>query len=98
PPTLAPLRPPNPLKPAYQKTWPLTSIHGRASGWIRVAAGNHRIGHEGEGFAFDNEAPRHIVWLDDFEIASHPVTNGEYLRFIEDGGYQRPELWLSAGW
>jgi formylglycine-generating enzyme required for sulfatase activity len=38
------------------------------------------------------------VWLRDFEIASHPVTNGEFLRFIEDGGYRRPELWLSAGW
>jgi ergothioneine biosynthesis protein EgtB len=88
----------SPLKPAYQKTWPLTKVAGRAALWIRVPAGNHRIGHEGEGFAFDNEGPRHVVWLDEFEIASHPVTNGEYLRFIGDGGYRRPELWLSAGW
>jgi ergothioneine biosynthesis protein EgtB len=88
----------NPLKPAYQKNWPLTKVGGRAVRWIGVAAGNYRIGHEGEGFAFDNEGPRHTVWLDDFEIASHPVTNGEYLRFIDDGGYRRPELWLSAGW
>jgi len=88
----------NPLKPAYQKTWPLTAVHERAMRWIGVAGGTHRIGHEGDGFAFDNEGPRHTVWLEDFEIASHPVTHGDYLRFIEDGGYRRPELWLSAGW
>ena len=88
----------NPLRPAYQKNWPLTKVGGRNVRWIRVAGGTHRVGHEGESFAFDNEGPRHTVWLDDFEIASHPVTNGEYLRFIEDGGYRRPELWLSAGW
>jgi ergothioneine biosynthesis protein EgtB len=88
----------NPMKPAYQKTWPLTSVHGRTTHWIRFEEGARQVGHDGEGFAFDNESPRHTVWLRGFEIASHPVTNGEFLRFIDDGGYRRPELWLSAGW
>jgi ergothioneine biosynthesis protein EgtB len=88
----------NPLKPAYQKQWPLTPIRARARGWIGFAGGLHELGHAGNGFAFDNEQPRHRVWLEDFELASHPVTHGDFLDFIEDGGYQRPELWLSAGW
>ena len=62
----------NPLRPAYQKNWPLTPIHPRASSWIRFAGGAHAIGFAGAGFAFDNETPRHTVWVDDFEIASHP--------------------------
>ena len=88
----------NPLKPAYQKQWPLTPIRPRARGWIAMTGGLHEIGHAGARFAFDNEAPRHRVWLEDFQIASHPVTHGDFLDFIEDGGYRRPELWLSAGW
>jgi len=56
------------------------------------------IGHEGAGFAFDNEGPRHRVFLETFEIASRLVTNEEYLAFMADGGYHRPELWLSDGW
>ena len=88
----------NPLKPAYQKQWPLTPIRARAPRWIAFAGGLHDIGHAGPGFAFDNEMPRHRVWLEPFEIASHPVTHGDFIRFIEDGGYRRPELWLSAGW
>jgi len=88
----------NPLKPAYQKQWPLTQIRARARSWIGFAGGLHDVGHAGEGFAFDNEKPRHRVWLEDFEVASHPVTHGDFVDFIEDGGYRRPELWLSAGW
>jgi ergothioneine biosynthesis protein EgtB len=88
----------NPLKPAYQKQWPLTQIRARAPRWVGAAGGLHEIGHAGPGFAFDNETPRHRVWLEDFEIASHPVTHGDFMDFIEDGGYRRPELWLSAGW
>ena len=88
----------NPLLPAYQKTWPLTADAARArAAGLRVAGGLREIGHAGDGFAFDNEMPRHRVWLEAFEIASHPVTHGEYLEFIDDGGYRRPELWLSAG-
>jgi ergothioneine biosynthesis protein EgtB len=88
----------NPLKPAYQKQWPLTAIRARARGWIGFAGGVQEMGHAGTEFAFDNEMPRHRVWLEDFEMASHPVTHGDFLEFIDDGGYRRPELWLSAGW
>ena len=88
----------NPLRPAYRRNWPLTPVHGASGRWLPVAGGVHEIGHDGPGFAFDNESPRHRVLLEDFEIASHPVTHGDFLRFIDDGGYRRPELWLSAGW
>jgi ergothioneine biosynthesis protein EgtB len=88
----------NPLKPAYEKNWPLTPVQARKRGWIRIAAGAREVGHAGEGFAFDNEGPRHTVWIRDFDIATHPVTYGDFRDFIEDGGYRRPELWLSAGW
>ncbi len=88
----------NPLRPAYQKNWPLTPIQAREPRWIRVAGGDRQIGHAGDGFAFDNETPRHKVWVHDFEMASHPVNNGEFIEFINDGGYRRPELWLSLGW
>lgn len=54
--------------------------------------------HSGPDFCFDNVTPRHRVWLDAFQIASHPVTYGDFMEFIQDGGYRRPELWLSAGW
>ena len=56
------------------------------------------IGHQGAGFAFDNEGPRHRCFLGPFTIADRPVSCGEYLRFMRDGGYERPELWLSDGW
>ena len=88
----------NPTRPTYQKQWPLTPISPRQMRWIPVAEGLREIGHGGGGFAFDNEGPRHKVWIDAFEIASQPVTHGDFLRFIDDGGYQRPDLWLSAGW
>ncbi|HEX7054957.1 MAG TPA: ergothioneine biosynthesis protein EgtB [Burkholderiales bacterium] len=88
----------NPLAPAYQKSWPLTPIRAREPRWIGFAGGLREIGHAGPGFSFDNETPRHRVWMQPFEIASHPVTHGDFMRFIEDGGYRRPQLWLSAGW
>jgi ergothioneine biosynthesis protein EgtB len=92
----------NPLKPVYRKQWPLTTIHARTRRWVGFAGGLHEIGYRddvsGPGFAFDNETPRHRVWLEDFQIASHPVTHGDFIEFIDDGGYRRPELWLSAGW
>jgi ergothioneine biosynthesis protein EgtB len=88
----------NPLRPAYRKPWPLTPILGARPSWIPIEGGVHEIGHAGDGFAFDNEGPRHRAVLEDFEIASHPVTHGDFLAFIDDGGYRRPELWLSAGW
>jgi ergothioneine biosynthesis protein EgtB len=88
----------NPLKPAYQKQWPLTAIRAREPRWIAFEKGLREVGHAGHDFCFDNETPRHRVWLDAFRIASHPVTHGDFIDFIEDGGYRRPELWLSAGW
>jgi len=56
------------------------------------------IGHGGNGFCFDNELPRHKQYLQPYRLAARPVTNGEYLEFIEAGGYRTPELWLSEGW
>ena len=88
----------NPTRPAYQKTWPLTPISPEQRRWLPLAGGLREIGHGGDGFAFDNEQPRHKVWIEPFEIASLPVTHGELIDFIEDGGYRRPELWLYAGW
>jgi ergothioneine biosynthesis protein EgtB len=66
--------------------------------WRGVDGGLHPIGHDGVGFAFDNEGPRHPVFLPDFEIASRAVTVEDWLAFMDDGGYRRPDLWLSDGW
>ncbi len=88
----------SPLKPAYQRQLPLTPMGTQTRRWVAFEEGLHEIGHAGPGFCFDNETPRHRVWLEAFQLASHPVTNGDFLEFIEDGGYQRPELWLSVGW
>ena len=56
------------------------------------------IGHAGDGFGFDNEFPRHATHLEPFALADRPVTCGEWLAFMDDGGYERPDLWLSDGW
>jgi gamma-glutamyl hercynylcysteine S-oxide synthase len=65
---------------------------------VSVAAGSFVIGDAGTGFAYDNERPRHEVDVPAFAIDRKPVTNGAYLRFVQDGGYERPELWSEAGW
>ncbi len=88
----------NPLRPAYREEGAAWSPALRQPHWIRYPGGLHRIGHDGAGFAFDNEGPRHSVYLPPFELAAWPVSNGEYLEFVEDGGYRRPELWMSLGW
>lgn len=67
-------------------------------GWVPHPGGLVEIGHDGPGFAFDNEGPRHRVWLDAFHLADRPVTCGEWLEFMADGGYRTPSLWLSDGW
>lgn len=89
----------NPLLPAYRET-PHHPGAGLYSGleWHRYAEGIRRIGWEGDSFRFDNEEPRHRVFLNAYALADRLVTNGEYLRFVEDDGYRRPELWLSEGW
>jgi ergothioneine biosynthesis protein EgtB len=89
----------NPLRPAYHPSWPLTQVAEREQGWIGFAGGLVQIGHAAAaGFAYDNETPRHQVFLRPYELAAYPVTYGEFLDFVEDGGYQQPEWWLSAGW
>jgi ergothioneine biosynthesis protein EgtB len=88
----------NPMRPAYAPRPRGDRGNTESAGWKQVASGIHRIGHEGDGFSFDNESPSHRVFVDDFKIADRLVTNGDYLAFIEDRGYHRPELWLSNGW
>ena len=66
--------------------------------WLSHPGGIVDIGHDGDGFSFDNELPRHQVLLRPFELADQPVTCGAWLEFMDDGGYGRPELWLSEGW
>jgi ergothioneine biosynthesis protein EgtB len=89
----------NPLLPAYQAPRPYALPSAAAtSGWVEFAGRLQEIGHAGAGFAFDNEGPRHRVWLDPFRLRDHPVSCGEYREFIADGGYRRPEFWLSDGW
>jgi len=87
----------NPLLPAYRPA--PTAVHlAQKLEWRARDGGTVLIGHQGEDFAFDNETPRFSVLLQPFAIASRPVSNGEYQAFITDGGYRRPEFWLSDGW
>ena len=88
----------NPQTPAYTPMRPKPSGLGPSSSWISNQEGLYQMGKQGEGFGYDNESPAHRVFLEEYEIADRTVTCGEYLRFIEDGGYERPELWLSMGW
>jgi len=93
----------NPLRPAYAMESDLHSVPqnrdgGRATDFQRFEGGLRQAGFGGEGFCFDNELGRHQVWLDPYSLADRLVTCGEYLAFMADGGYSRPELWLSAGW
>ena len=88
----------NPLRPAYRTASPAPVAEPEPLTWTAFEGGLTGIGHDSEGFAFDNEGPRHRVWLEPFALASRPVDCAEYLAFIDDGGYRRPELWLSAGW
>ncbi len=86
----------NPLEPVYGGR-PRERCEPDALGWVDVEGGLVEVGHEGEGFSFDNELPRHRQFLEPYRVADRLVTNGEWLEFIRDGGYQRPELWLSDG-
>ena len=88
----------NPLRPAYRAASHAAVSPAAPLDWIAFEGGLAEIGHDAEGFAFDNEGPRHRVWLEPFALASRPTNCAEYLAFIEDGGYRRPEFWLSAGW
>jgi ergothioneine biosynthesis protein EgtB len=87
----------NPLRHTYEPASPKPATRPRPMEWLAFDRGVRTIGHDGRGFAFDNEAPRHRVFLEPYRLASRLITNGEYLAFMEDGGYRRAELWLSAG-
>ncbi|GAB4243324.1 MAG: ergothioneine biosynthesis protein EgtB [Elainellaceae cyanobacterium] len=100
----------NPLRPAYQsdRTASLgqstqSQAASKTETWLDYPGGLHAIGYGGENssfdnFAFDNEGPVHQVYLQDYYLAARLVTNGEYLEFMQSGGYQNPEYWLSEGW
>ncbi len=87
----------NPLRPTY-RGGPVPRGEPDALGWVDVDGGLVSVGHDGDGFHFDNEGPRHRAWLEPFRLADRLVTNGEWLAFMADGGYARHELWLSDGW
>jgi len=93
----------NPLRTAYREAAALPLSQNREPGhaetrMLQFEGGLNEAGHAGEGFCFDNELPRHKVWLEPYALADRLVTCGEYAEFIADGGYQRAELWLSDGW
>ena len=89
----------NPLRPAYRsQPSPKHAPALPALAFLPQRGGYAEIGWGGDGFCFDNEQPRHGCWLQPFAIANRLVSNGEYLAFMADAGYRRPELWLSDGW
>ncbi|MGA8171912.1 MAG: ergothioneine biosynthesis protein EgtB [Methylocystis sp.] len=89
----------SPLRPAYRmRRGHAEDSEPEPMHWVEFSGGIHRIGHDGIGFAWDNELPRHDALIHPFRLADRLVTNAEWLRFIEDGGYRTPTLWLSDGW
>jgi ergothioneine biosynthesis protein EgtB len=90
----------NPLRPAYAPALsvPVVADPRPAPEWVSFAGGIVAVGHDGDGFAFDCEGPRHQVLLQPYTLCSHPVSNRQWFEFIEDGGYQSAGLWLSDGW
>jgi ergothioneine biosynthesis protein EgtB len=89
----------NPLASGYRSVAPVAGeALPMAVRWVDLDGGLVEVGHDGDGFAFDNETPRHRVYIEPFTLASRPVTCGEWAAFIDDGGYGKPEVWLSDGW
>jgi ergothioneine biosynthesis protein EgtB len=88
----------NPLQPAYTTVKVNTPCSTHPTAWIEHDGGLVEIGHADDEFGFDNEFPRHATHLEPFALADRPVTCGEWLAFMDDGGYNRPDLWLSDGW
>ena len=88
----------NPLLPTFAEIAAISTADEVSLQWHRFAGGVVETGFEGDSFCFDNELPRHKVFLEAFELANRLVTNGEYQQFIDDGGYRHPELWLADGW
>ena len=88
----------NPLYPAYQRAAPSRQTSAAPLDWLDYREPVAQVGHDGASFSFDNESPRHPILIPERELGSRLVTNAEYLEFVEDNAYRRPELWLSAGW
>jgi ergothioneine biosynthesis protein EgtB len=88
----------NPLCPAYRDLEESAVREVKPLSWHGHEAGIVEVGRSGDGFAFDNEGPRHRAYVEAFEIGSRPITNGEFLAFMGDCGYSRPDLWLADGW
>jgi len=88
----------NPLYPVFRRRKQARTGTPKDVEFVAFEEEVVEIGHDGRGFSYDNESPRHRALVPAFSLASRPVTNGEYLQFIEAGGYTRPEFWLSLGW
>jgi ergothioneine biosynthesis protein EgtB len=89
----------NPLHPVYRDDLKDTlTVDDSTFEWLKYPGGLYSIGHTGSEFAFDNECPRHQVYLPDYQIGNRLVTNGEYLEFIQAGGYKEAKYWLAEGW
>ncbi len=88
----------NPMLPAYADRVPRGAGAAGPTSWTDHPGGTLPVGHAGGGFGFDNEFPRHLVHLEPFALADRPVTCGEWLEFVADGGYRQAELWLADGW
>lgn len=88
----------NPLFPVYQGDKNITFSQNHHEGYVSVEKGLYEIGHQGDGFCYDNELARHTVFLHEFEISRQLVTNSEFMEFMADDGYSRFELWLDEGW
>jgi ergothioneine biosynthesis protein EgtB len=88
----------NPLLPIYLEAAAAPTGAAMPLQWLSYEGGLVETGFDGDGFCFDNELPRHKTFLQAFELANRLVSNGEYQQFIDDGGYERPELWLADGW
>ena len=89
----------NTLQPAYRSDLPAAPPRVTPTpGWMEHPGGVVQIGHNSEGFGFDNESPRHRVYVQPHALATRPVSNAEYLEFVEAGGYRRAEFWLADGW
>jgi len=88
----------NPLHPVYHEKFNLVQDTNNEEGWLAMPEGIYEIGHQGDGFCFDNELGRHKVFLHDYQLSKGLVTNGDFIAFIAAGGYQEFKYWLDEGW
>jgi len=88
----------NPLHPIYRDDLHPTTFIDSTFQWLKYSGGLYNIGYQGDEFSFDNESPRHQIYLQDYKLGNRLVTNGEYLEFIQTGGYQEAKYWLAEGW